>query len=66
MQIDYMRVVRVFDGELVSLSPRRAKSEGEPSPGMVLKIRVKGKEITLDDNVSGVIDDLAAKVEATE
>ncbi|MDB4306075.1 hypothetical protein N9980_00755 [bacterium] len=64
MDIDYNRVVRAFDGKLVSLTPRRAKRTGEPSSGMVLKLRTEdGDVITLDDNVSKVIDDLAEQVE---
>jgi hypothetical protein len=62
-QINYMRVVSAFGGELVSLAPKRAKEEGGISPGMTLKLSLHGETITLDDNVSAVIDALAAEVE---
>jgi hypothetical protein len=61
--INYQRVVRVFEGELMSLIPKRAKSSGQPSRGMILKLRVNGEVITLEDTVSKVIDDLAEQAE---
>ena len=69
--IDYNRVVQAFGGKLVSLTPRRAKSAEEESPGMVLKIKLDdedgdGEVIALEDAVSKVIDDLAAAVDEIE
>ncbi len=62
--INYQRVLAAVNGELVSLTPRRAKEAGEDSPGMVLKFKAEdGEVIALDDRISKVIDDLAEQVE---
>ena len=62
MTIDYMRVVRAMGGELISLSPKRAKEAGGQSPGMVLRVRIGGETFDLEDTLSKIIDDLAEQV----
>ena len=62
MAIDYMRVVRVMGGELVSLTAKRAKEAGGKSPGMVLCVSVGNEVFNLEDTMSKIIDDLAEQI----
>ena len=45
----FMVLTDALDGELLSLTPKRAKEAGQPSPGKVLKLKVDGHEVEFEE-----------------
>lgn len=66
-EINYMRVAAAFGGSIKALTPKRNRTGADEDPGMVLKIGLDdGGVVTLEDNVSGVIDGLLGRLEELE
>lgn len=61
--VNYQRVAEALGGSIEMLAPKRAKTTGGASPGMIFKVNVNGDVLIIEDYVAKVIDDLAEQVE---
>ena len=46
---DFMKVARCLGGDIMALVPRRAPVAGQPSPGMVMTLKIGENRVDLEE-----------------